>query len=125
MNVDLTLTTHDGAIVVPTQAVQTGQDGQFVFVVKPDQTVESRPVTPGDLWQGLTVIDKGDLRAGDKVVTDGQLRLVDGTKIVIKNAPQSQPAPKPLAAVVASSPSRAWRRTGAEGLSNGVGWAHQ
>jgi multidrug efflux system membrane fusion protein len=92
VKVGLTLTTRANAVVVPSQAIQTGQAGQFIFVVKPDNTVELRPVTPGDIWQELTVIEKGDIRPGETVVTDGQLRLVNGSKVSIKNPPASQPA---------------------------------
>ena len=81
----LTLSEISNAIVVPTQAVQTGQNGQFVFVVKPDQTVEMRTVTTGDTYQGATVISRG-LKAGETVVTDGQLRLTPGTKVSVKSA---------------------------------------
>lgn len=84
VNVALTLTTRTGAVVVPTQAVQTGQAGQLVFVIKADQTAESRPVTAGDVWRGLAVIEKGNLQPGDTVVTDGQLRLLNGTKVNVK-----------------------------------------
>lgn len=99
----LTLTTRAGAVVVPSQAVQTGQAGQFLFVVKQDGTVESRPVTPGDIWKGLTVIEKGNLKPGETVVTNGQLRLKDGAKIIIKN-PASQPAEKAVASNSGESP---------------------
>jgi multidrug efflux system membrane fusion protein len=91
VNVALTLTEQPNAIVVPAQAVQTGQDGQYVFVVKADNTVESRPVTVARSTDNQTVIEKG-LRAGDRVVTDGQLRLVSGTKIEIKPGAHSQEA---------------------------------
>ncbi len=83
VNVLLTLSTQAGAIVVPTEAVQTGQQGTYVFVVKPDQTAESRPVTPGRSIGGQTVIDKG-LLAGETVVTDGQLRLMPGARVQVK-----------------------------------------
>jgi membrane fusion protein, multidrug efflux system len=79
-NVVLTLTVRSGAVVVPSEAIQTGQQGQYVFVVRPDLTVEARPVTTGVVAEGETVIEKGVL-AGEKVVTDGQLRLVPGTKV--------------------------------------------
>ncbi len=92
VNVTLTLTTRPGAILVPSQAVQTSQTGQFVFAVKPDNTVESRTVTAGDTWKGLVVIEKGDLKAGETVVTDGQLRLIPGSKVSIKNAAATQTA---------------------------------
>ncbi len=66
--------------MVPSEAVQTGQDGQFVFVVKPDSRVEQRAVTTGERSGQDTVIQKG-LQAGETVVTEGQLRLEDGTRI--------------------------------------------
>jgi len=86
--VTLRLATIAGATVVPTQAVQTGQDGQYVFVVKPDQTVEQRPVTPGQHVDQDTVIEKG-LKPGDVVVTEGQLRLENGSKVTtdLNNVP--------------------------------------
>jgi multidrug efflux system membrane fusion protein len=82
VNVVLTTTTEPNAIVVPSQAIQTGQEGQYVFVVKQDLTVESRPVVVGRTVNGETVVQKG-LRADEKVVTDGQLRLYPGAKVEI------------------------------------------
>ncbi len=84
VNVVLTLTTQPDAIVVPSQAVQTGQQGLYVFVVKSDLTVELRPVVTGRNLDGEVVIEKG-LEPGEQVVTDGQLRLVPGTKVEIKS----------------------------------------
>ena len=78
--VSLRLTTIPHAVVVPTQAVQTGQDGQYVFVVKADQTVEQRTITPGQHVDNDTVIEKG-LQPGEVVVTEGQLRLEAGSKV--------------------------------------------
>jgi multidrug efflux system membrane fusion protein len=83
VNVALTLTNIPDAVIVPTRAIQTGQEGQYVFVVKPDRTVESRPVTAGESLDGETVIAKG-LNAGETVVTDGQLNLAPGTRVYIK-----------------------------------------
>jgi membrane fusion protein, multidrug efflux system len=80
VSVVLTLTTQPDAVVVPTQAVQTGQQGQYVFVVKPDQTVESRPVVVARNAGENSVIASG-LRPGETVVTDGQLRLRPGSKV--------------------------------------------
>lgn len=92
VNVALVLTSLTDAVVVPTQAIQTSQQGRFLFVVKPDQTVESRPVTTGVTWDDLTVIHKG-VAANESVVTDGQLRLVPGSKvIIIKDTTTTQPA---------------------------------
>jgi multidrug efflux system membrane fusion protein len=85
VNVVLTLTIEPNAIMVPTQAIQTGQEGQYVFVVKPDLTVESRPVVAGQTVDTNTVIQKG-LHADEKVVTDGQLRLYPGAKVEIKTS---------------------------------------
>ena len=78
--VSLRIATLQGATVVPTQAVQTGQDGQFVFVVKPDTSVEQRAVTTGAAAGDDTVISKG-LTPGETIVVEGQLRLEPGTKI--------------------------------------------
>ncbi len=83
VQVALTLSELTNAIVVPSQAVQTGQDGDFIYVVKPDQTVEQRPVTIGITSQGGTVVQSG-LKVGETVVTDGQLRLAPGVKVNVK-----------------------------------------
>jgi multidrug efflux system membrane fusion protein len=83
VNVVLTISVKSGAVLVPTPAVQTGQKGQYVFVVRSDNTVESRPVAAGDSAGGETVIEKG-IQAGERVVTDGQLRLVPGARVEIK-----------------------------------------
>ena len=81
----LTLTTRGDAVVIPSVAIQVGQDGQFVYVVKPDMTVESRTVAPGMSVGDGVVVDKG-LAAGERVVTEGQLRLVPGAKVQISNS---------------------------------------
>ncbi|MGH7391109.1 MAG: efflux RND transporter periplasmic adaptor subunit [Candidatus Rokuibacteriota bacterium] len=82
VDVALTLTSQD-AVVVPSQAVQSGQRGPYVFVVKPDRTVESRLIKPGRRLAGELVIDDG-LTGGEQVVTDGQLRLVPGARVEIR-----------------------------------------
>jgi membrane fusion protein, multidrug efflux system len=84
VNVVLTLGTQDQAIVVPSQAVQVGQDNSFVYVVKPDMTTEVRTVKTGTTIENMTVIEDG-LKPGEQVVTDGQLRLVPGAKIQPKS----------------------------------------
>jgi membrane fusion protein, multidrug efflux system len=84
LNVAVKLTVMENATVVPNQAVQAGEKGQYVYVVKPDMTADFRPVEVGTSFQGLTVIEKG-LQPGEKVVTDGQLRLYPGAKLKIKN----------------------------------------
>jgi multidrug efflux system membrane fusion protein len=79
LDVSLVITSRTG-IVVPSQAIQPGQQGPYVFVVKPDQTVESRLVTPGVRLGAETIIEKG-LKPAERVVVDGQLRLVPGARI--------------------------------------------
>jgi multidrug efflux system membrane fusion protein len=83
VEVRLELTKLPDCIVVPSQAVQVGQQGSYVYVVKDDQTVGYRPVTAGMLYQGETVVESG-LAAGERVVTDGQLQLADGVKIEVR-----------------------------------------
>lgn len=83
VNVVVQLSTQPNAILVSSQAVQTSQEGQIVFVVKPDLTVEIRPVEVGRPIDGDVIITKG-LKPGERVVTDGQLRLVPGAKVEIK-----------------------------------------
>jgi len=78
--VSLRVTTIPHAMVVPGQAIQTGQDGQFVFVVKPDNTVDQQTVTVGQRVGDDVVVEKG-LKPGQTVVTEGQLRLEAGTKV--------------------------------------------
>jgi len=85
--VSLRLSEEENATVVPTQAVQTGQSGDFVFVIKPDQTAESRPVKVARTLGTESVIAKG-IEPGETVVTDGQLRLIPGIKVQIKAAAQ-------------------------------------
>jgi membrane fusion protein, multidrug efflux system len=94
VNVTLVLHTQPKAVVVPSQAVQNGQQGQFVFVINSDKTVEMRPVTVNRTSSGQTIIDSG-VKPGERVVTDGQLRLVPGSRIEIKQsiAPATTPAP--------------------------------
>src|SRR5262249_37340192 len=83
VNVSLRLGEEVGAIVVPAEAVQMGQKDTYIYVVRPDLTAELRPVVPGRSLDGLTAIEKG-LEAGEKVVTDGHLRLVPGARVDVK-----------------------------------------
>lgn len=79
----LRLKERTNVVVVPTQAVQRGQTNEFVFVVRADQSVEMRSVTPGLARDGETVIEQG-LAPGEIVVTDGQLRLTPEAKVSVK-----------------------------------------
>ena len=93
VNAVLTLTTDQGAIVAPVGAVQNGQEGTYAFVVKADRTVESRPVKVARAVAGGVVIASG-LAAGETVVTDGQLRLVPGSKVEVLAAEGAAAAKK-------------------------------
>jgi membrane fusion protein, multidrug efflux system len=80
------------AVAVPSQAVQVGQGAQYIFVVKPNQTVETRTVKTGVTYHGLTVIASG-VNAGETVVTDGQLRLLSGSAVNAKDQASVTNAP--------------------------------
>jgi len=84
VNVTVTLTTDPNATVIPTAAVQSGQNGTFVYVIKPDKTVELRPVTVARTHGDDSIIATG-VRSGESIVTDGQLRLVPGSRVSIKS----------------------------------------
>ena len=88
VNVVLTLGTTSQATVVPSQAVQIGQDKSFVYVAKADGTAEMRTVKSGTTMDTMTVIEEG-LKPGEQVITDGQLRLVPGSKIQVKGQGQA------------------------------------
>ncbi len=90
-NVVLTLAVQQNAIVVPREAVQSGQQGSYVFVVKPDRAVEPRPVTVAR-EAGQEIVIAHGLTAGDQVVTEGQARLAAGTHVEIKTASTAPPA---------------------------------
>jgi multidrug efflux system membrane fusion protein len=92
VNAVLTLKTEPNAIVIPTRAIQTGQQGQYVFVVRGDSTVESRPVTVLRSLNQESVVE--GLRSGETVVTDGQLQLVPGARVDTGNSMPSAPTPK-------------------------------
>jgi multidrug efflux system membrane fusion protein len=92
VNVVLTLTTQPNALVVPREAVQTGQQGRYVFVVKADRTVEPRPVTVSRETGQEIVLAQG-VTPGEQVVTEGQARLAAGTRVEVKTAAAAaQPA---------------------------------
>jgi multidrug efflux system membrane fusion protein len=86
VNVALTLSEQQDAVVTPSISVQNGPNGQYVFVVKADNTVEMRPIKVGRTDGDDTVVASG-LKPGDRVVTVGQLRLVPGARVDASNAP--------------------------------------
>ncbi|MDE3181198.1 MAG: efflux RND transporter periplasmic adaptor subunit [Acidobacteriota bacterium] len=83
VNIVLDLSEQPNAVVAPSPAVQTGQSGHYVYVVDSNNSVAYKPVTIGANYKGDTVIEKG-LQPGETVVTDGQLLLYPGAKVVVK-----------------------------------------
>jgi membrane fusion protein, multidrug efflux system len=86
VRIRILITTDKNAVTVPTVAVQRGPDGFYVWVIKPDNTVEQRPVQAQIINENLAVVGKG-LAAGERIVTDGQSRLDVGTHVAIRPAP--------------------------------------
>jgi multidrug efflux system membrane fusion protein len=91
VNVTVTLTTEPNVTVVPTAAVQSGQQGDYVYVVKSDQTVELRTVSVSRTRGNESIIKDG-VRVGETVVTDGHLRLVPGSRVSVKSADRQKAA---------------------------------
>jgi len=83
-DVALELSLQKNALVVPTKAIQTGQQGEYVYVVRADNTAESRPVKTAGAYQNLTVVSDG-LNAGERVVVNGQLRVAPNAKVVVQD----------------------------------------
>jgi multidrug efflux system membrane fusion protein len=92
----LILATQQDAVLVPADAPQVSAKGPFVYVVKQDSTAELRPVTPGQRQGDRIVISQG-LKAGERVVVQGQLGVTPGGKVAIAKpaAPQKPPTPSP------------------------------
>jgi multidrug efflux system membrane fusion protein len=90
VDVALELSTQKNAIVVPTKAIQTGQRGEYVYVVRTDSTAESRPVKIAGTYQDLTLVSDG-LSAGERVIVNGQLRVAPNAKVTVQSTlPASQ-----------------------------------
>jgi len=89
VQVMLTLAELPKAVVVPSQAVQTGPEGQYVYVVDQNQMVDQRPITIGAGYKGETVIESG-LKVGETVVTEGHLRIAPKMKVSFKAAGQPE-----------------------------------
>jgi len=94
VKVTLSLTAQPNALIIPSQALQTGIKGQYVFVVTPEQKAETRAVQAGRVFNGQTVIEKG-LRVGEQVITDGQFLVVPGGKVQIKTGVENPEARRP------------------------------
>jgi len=85
VDVALELSTQKNAVVVPTKAIQTGQQGEYVYVVRADSTAEQRPVKTSGVYQNLTLISDG-LKTGERVVVSGQLRVAPNAKVMVQNS---------------------------------------
>jgi multidrug efflux system membrane fusion protein len=92
VNVVMTLRVDPNAIVVPAAAVQMNQDGTYVWVVRADSTVELRPITVAR-QVGQEMVVEGNLKTGEKVVTEGQLRLENGAKVEVTAGGATDAAP--------------------------------
>jgi multidrug efflux system membrane fusion protein len=92
VNVTLTLQILKDALVVPNQTVQLGSKGTYLFVVKPDNTVEQRLVPQGVRYQDMVVVPQG-VDVGETVVVEGQIALGNGTKVNPKEYPVPSPTP--------------------------------
>jgi multidrug efflux system membrane fusion protein len=90
-NVTVDLSVQNDALTVPSAAVQVGQNNNYVYVITPENKAEYRPVTVSRTIKGITVIAKG-LAAGERVVTDGLLRITNGSRVAIRG---SGDTPKP------------------------------
>ena len=83
VKIKLILETLENAVLVPFEAVQTGAKGKYVYVIKGNKTVEMRPVTIGQVQKGNTLVISEGMKAGEKVVTEGQISLYPGVKVRI------------------------------------------
>jgi multidrug efflux system membrane fusion protein len=84
VDVVMDLSTIRNAVVVPTKAIQSGQQGQYVYVVTPQNTAESRVVATGGTYQDLTIVSKG-VAPGDRVVVEGQMRVAPNSKVAVQS----------------------------------------
>jgi multidrug efflux system membrane fusion protein len=88
VDVALELSVQKNAIVVPSKAIQIGQQGEFVYVVTADSTAESRLVKSSGTYQDMTLVSDG-LKAGERVIVNGQLRVAPNAKVVVQSTTSS------------------------------------
>jgi len=112
INVAVTLSTQADAVVIPSEAVQVGPEGQQVFIVKEDKRVEVRSVTVGQTQEGEAVIVKG-LAAGELVVREGQFLLGPGSQVDIKDATKTAETKEERGGQGTRSKGKAQERRGA------------
>src|ERR1022692_1214213 len=98
VDVALVLSTQKNVVVVPTKAIQSGQQGEYVYVVRTDSTAESRPVKTAGAYQNVTLIADG-LKPGEQVIVNGQLRVAPNAKVVVQSTlPGTQSGTTPAGA---------------------------
>jgi multidrug efflux system membrane fusion protein len=90
VDVALELSMQKDAVVVPTRAIQSGQQGEYVYVVRTDSTAEARPVRTEGVYQSLTLISEG-LKVGEQVIVNGQLRVAPNAKVIVQAAQPGTP----------------------------------
>jgi multidrug efflux system membrane fusion protein len=90
VDVALELSTQRNAVVVPTKAIQSGQQGDYVYVVRTDSTAESRPVKQVGTYQNLTLVAEG-LKPGEQVIVNGQMRVAPNAKVVVQSTMPATP----------------------------------
>jgi len=94
VDVTLKLAVQNDAVVAPARAVQVGRTNKYVYVIKPDSTVEVRPVIVRRISTDEVVVEEG-LQKGERVVTDGQVRLTAGARVEIAQEPEKKTEPQP------------------------------
>ncbi len=92
VDVALNLSTQKNAVLVPTKAIQSGQQGEYVYVVTPQSTAESRVVRTAGTYQNFTIISDG-LAAGERVVVNGQLRVAPNAKVAVQGGSPASSVP--------------------------------
>ena len=84
-DVVVNLSVHRNAIIVPTKAIQNGQQGDYVYVVTPQDTAEPRTVKVTGTYQDFTLVSSG-VAAGERVIVNGQLRVAPNAKVAVQSA---------------------------------------
>ena len=104
VDVVMDLSTVHNAVVVPTKAIQSGQQGQYVYVVTQQNTAESRIVTTSGTYEDLTIVSKG-VAPGDKVIVEGQMRVAPNSKVAVQSTVPTGGAPTASAAQATAGPT--------------------
>ncbi len=120
VDVKLGLGVEANAVVVPSTAIQPGQEGSYVFVIGSDRTAQMQRVVPGERTDGRTIVRAG-LAGDEQVVTEGHLRLVPGAKVDIRSPGQATAGPNGAATGSGANASGAPNASGVSGAGGGPG----